>query len=219
MNSGNERKLNRLNSGIPDTLSQNAYNAVIGACLIWGFLINAVIVWLCGDFFAEMDYIIFIIGYFVLAFLGVFLSAKSTNAYISFLGYNLVVVPIGAVLAVCLPEYAYNEILLAIIVTGAVVGFMTVFATTNPRLFERMGASLALSLICGLVCEVIAILLGYSGNLFNWLFVIIFSLYIGYDWHKAQSYSKTVYNAIDSAIDLYLDLINLFDRILDLLDN
>ena len=59
---------------------------------------------------------------------------------------------------------------------------------------------------------------GYGGNIFNWFFIIIFSLYIGYDWHVAQSYSKTVDNAIDSAIDLYLDLINLFLRILDILD-
>ncbi|MBQ4111892.1 MAG: Bax inhibitor-1 family protein, partial [Clostridia bacterium] len=65
----------------------------------------------------------------------------------------------------------------------------------------------------------VAYRLGYGGSIFNILFVVIFSLYIGYDWHVAQSYSKTVDNAIDSAIDLYLDLINLFIRILDLLDN
>ena len=85
--------------------------------------------------------------------------------------------------------------------------------------FSKLGLTLFLSLGIGLLVEIIASLLGYQGDSFNWLFVAIFFLYIGYDWHKAQSYSKIVDNAIDSAIDLYLDLINLFVRILDLLDN
>jgi len=217
MTNGNDRKLERLNSGLPDTLSANTYNLVIGGCLLYGFLLNALIVWLCGDFFQEMNYIVFLIGYFVLAFAGIIISTKSQNPLISFIGYNLVVVPIGAVLSVCLPGYAFKEILLAIIITGAVVGFMTVLASTKPELFSKMGLSLGIALIAGIVGELIAMLLGYAGNIFNWLFVIIFTLYIGYDWHKAQMYPKTLDNAVDSALDLYLDIINLFIRLLDII--
>ena len=212
-----DRKLERLNSGLPDTLSENAYNLVIGGCLLYGFIVNALIVWLCGDFFANMNYLVFIIGYFVLCFAGIIISTKSTNPAVSFLGYNMVVVPIGAVLSVCLPGYAFKEILLAIIITGAVVGIMTVLATTKPKLFSKMGPTLLIALGVGLLGEVISMLLGYTGNVFNWIFVIIFSLYIGYDWHKAQMYPKTLDNAVDSALDLYLDIINLFIRLLNLI--
>lgn len=45
----------------------------------------------------------------------------------------------------------------------------------------------------------------------------IFSLYIGYDWVKAQMYVKTVDNAVDSALDIYLDIINLFLQLLRIL--
>lgn len=212
-----DRKLERLNSGLPDTLSANTYNLVIGGCLLYGFIVNALIVWLCGDLFMNMNYIVFLIGYFVLAFAGIFISSKSQNPAISFLGYNLVVVPIGAVLSVCLPGYAFKEILLAIIITGAVVGIMTVLASTQPQLFSKMGVSLFIALLVAIFGELIAMLLGYSGNIFNWIFVIIFSLYIGYDWHKAQMYPKTLDNAVDSALDLYLDIINLFIRLLDII--
>ena len=80
-----------------------------------------------------------------------------------------------------------------------------------------MGPTLFISLGIGLFGEIISMLFGYTGNVFNWIFVIIFSLYIGYDWHKAQMYPKTLDNAVDSALDLYLDIINLFIRLLNLI--
>jgi FtsH-binding integral membrane protein len=39
---------------------------------------------------------------------------------------------------------------------------------------------------------------------------------MGFDWYRAQAYPKTVDNAIDSAVDLYLDIINLFIRLLEI---
>ena len=44
--------------------------------------------------------------------------------------------------------------------------------------------------------------------------VLIFSGYVGYDWSKAQIFPKTLDNAIDSAADIYVDIVNLFIRIL-----
>ena len=61
-------------------------------------------------------------------------------------------------------------------------------------------------------------LLGGAGELiFLWVGAGIFTLYIGYDWYKAQAYPKTLDNAVDSALDLYLDIINLFLKILRIL--
>ena len=48
---------------------------------------------------------------------------------------------------------------------------------------------------------------------------IIILGYIGYDWAKAQEKRKTLDNAVDSAVDLYLDVINLFVRLLGSKDN
>ena len=45
----------------------------------------------------------------------------------------------------------------------------------------------------------------------------IFSLYIGYDYQRAQFYPPTVDNAVDCALDIYLDIINLFLDILRIL--
>ena len=56
----------------------------------------------------------------------------------------------------------------------------------------------------------------YLGVL-SWVGVVIFSLYIGYDWARANTCAPTLDNAVDLAANLYLDIINLFLRILSLL--
>jgi FtsH-binding integral membrane protein len=42
----------------------------------------------------------------------------------------------------------------------------------------------------------------------------LFCGYIAYDWAKAQEESPTADNAVDACVGLYLDIINLFLRIL-----
>jgi FtsH-binding integral membrane protein len=52
------------------------------------------------------------------------------------------------------------------------------------------------------------------GNVRDWLVVCLFSCYIGFDISFAKNRPRTLDNAIDSACGLYLDIVNLFLRIL-----
>jgi FtsH-binding integral membrane protein len=212
-----KRKETRLRNRIPDSVSVKTYNLIIGAMLLYGFVANAIMVATCNKIFSNVNPIVFLIGYFVSALIGSVMANASDNPIVSFIGYSLIVVPIGALLSICLPSYPMDLILSAIIVTAVVTALMMAAATIYPDIFAGMGPALLLSLIIGIIVELIASLMGYGGDIFNWFFIIVFSLYIGYDWHKAQAYPKTVDNAIDSSIDLYLDLINLFLHILEIL--
>ncbi len=203
----------------PDSIRPAVYNSIIGLTILYGFIVNALMVVFARPLFEGLPLMAVLIGYFVCAIAGAIIANKSSKPALSFLGYNLIVVPVGMILSLALPDYSTGNIFLAVVLTGIVTVIMVILAVIFPGFFSRLGSTLFWSLLIGVIVELIASLLGIGGNIFNWLFVIIFSLYIGYDWHKAQSYSKTVDNAIDSAIDLYLDLINLFVRILDLLDN
>lgn len=51
----------------------------------------------------------------------------------------------------------------------------------------------------------------------DWLAAGIFTLYIGYDCHRAMAIPATGRNSVDVAISLYLDIYNLFLTILRLL--
>lgn len=46
------------------------------------------------------------------------------------------------------------------------------------------------------------------------LVALLFCGYIGYDWAVAQREEKTVDNAVDTCVGLYLDIINIFIRVL-----
>ena len=212
-----ERKAAR--TKVPDAISERAYNSILGCTILYGFVVNALMVLFTKSLVAAIHPVAFLIGYFVCGIAGVIIAFKSSKPGISFLGYNLIVVPIGDLLTILLPRYDASQILLAAMLTGAVTLIMMLLTVSFPHFFSKLGWTLFWSLLIGVIVEISASLLGYRGDIFNWLFVVIFSLYIGYDWHRAQNYSKTVDNAIDSAIDLYLDIVDLFLRILDLLDN
>lgn len=51
----------------------------------------------------------------------------------------------------------------------------------------------------------------------DYVVVLVFSGYIGYDWSKAQQFPRNLDNAIDSAADIYVDIVNIFMRILSIL--
>lgn len=213
-----ERKQLRLTSGLADTLSPRMYNLVIGACITYGFIVNAIIVATLSDYFTAMDTTLFIILYFVSAIIGIWLTT-SDKPLISFIGYNFVVLPLGALLAICLPTHSTIHVFQAIVITAIIFIIMTSLATAFPNIFAKLGRGLFISLLVLVIVELVCIFFfGFFGTIFNWAGAIIFTLYIGYDWHVAQSFPKTLDNAIDSACDLYIDLVNLVIDILHIID-
>ncbi len=213
MLSNSERKKARMQSADFDKLSLRKYNLIIGLVVLYGFVVNALMVWQFSDFFIKMNPTALLIGYFVLIIIGS-IMAYSKSALLSFIGYNLIVVPVGSLVAIAVPGYSIGSIISAIVATAGVVAVMILLSTIYPRLFSKLGTALFISLLLGIITNSIALLFGYAGDIFHWLFVIIFSLYIGYDWFRAQSYPRTLDNAVDSAIDLYLDAINIFINLL-----
>ena len=212
-----ERKQERLANCTGAELSVKSYNLLIGLVLLYGFFINAVIVKFATPLFAEMNPWTLLIGYFISCLIGALIVNISHSPIISFLGYNLIVVPLGAVLSLSLPSFPAEKIIAAAVITGTVTFLMMLLSISFPNFFSKLGLALFLSLLIGVIVEFIAMLLGYGGSMFDWFFVVIFSLYIGYDWNRAQQYYKSADNAVDSAVDLYLDIINVFLRILSLI--
>lgn len=216
-----DRKKLRLESGEADSITTRGFNVVMCGVLAWGFLVNAAMVYFLGDMMVQAAPRLkwwMLLAYLVPTFAGIFIAAKSTNPFISFVGYNLVVLPIGLMLAMILPMFPVQIIFKAMAITAMVTLTMLVLAVTVPQFFMGLGRTLLVALIVGLLAEVVAtFLLGYRGMLFDWLFVILFSGYIGYDVARSQAFPKTLDNAVDSALDIYLDIINLFIRLLSIL--
>jgi FtsH-binding integral membrane protein len=87
-----------------------------------------------------------------------------------------------------------------------------------PAFFQKIVGALTVALIAVILVEVLGgLFFGWSHGITDWIVVLIFCGYIGYDWGRANAIPKTLDNAIDSAAALYMDIINLFLRLLRIL--
>ncbi len=217
---GNYSGHNNFTDGYYGEMSRSTYNLLIGAILLWGFVINAAMVKFATPIFLSWNPIALIIGYFVLAIIGILMSTKSDSALVSFIGYNLVVLPVGAVLSVALVGVSSVSIMNAVLVTGAVVAAMTVLGTLFPRFFLSIGRALFIALCVVVFVELIAMLFNWHmPSIWDWLVALLFSGYVAYDWAEAQHRHCDANNAVDACVGLYLDIINLFLRILSITDD
>jgi len=197
-------------------VSPATYNLVIGLTLCWGFLANWLIVkYIDTQYLLSIPLFVFFIAYFASCFLGIYLFNRYTEPAISFIGYNFVVIPFGLVVNIVVSRYDPTLVLGAIQVTALVTVVMMLLGATFPDFFKSIGTTLFISLLAMIFVELFQILvLGRVNEWVDWVVALIFCGYIGYDWGRANQIPKTVDNAIDSAAALYMDIINLFLRIL-----
>tara|TARA_B100001964_G_C14236716_1_gene602834 strand:- start:1821 stop:2489 length:669 start_codon:yes stop_codon:yes gene_type:complete len=201
-------------------ISLPTYSTLIGIVLSWGFLINWIIVrYVDGGFiYNNMPPIIFFILYFASCIYGVFLFNTSTDPSISFIGYNFVVLPFGLIVDIVIGAYAPGTVIRAIQTTAIMTFVMMAFGSLLPGLFKGINATLGLSLLAVIIAEMILIFVfGQQIGLIDWIVALIFCGYIGYDWGRALEIPRTVDNAIDSAAAIYMDIVNLFLRVLRIL--
>ena len=196
-------------------LSNKQYNIVIGLILLWGFVVNAIMCAFFPHVFATWNPTTVLIGYFVVAIAGICMSEFSDNPIMSFIGYNLVVLPVGVVLSISLQDYLMSTIVETFLLTTLITLLMIVISSIKPEIFESLGTTLFICLSGVIVIEFIMMITGLgTPQWWDWLVALLFCGYIGYDWSKAQQERKTLDNAVDSAVGLYLDIINLFIRLL-----
>ncbi len=212
---------NSYQAPVVDEITPQKFNMIVGAVLLYGFLINCFMITFCFEAVATMNPIVFLIIYFAMAIAGTIMIHRSDNPVISFIGYNLTVVPLGLVLSLLVNAYALagyeTTIMTAFLVTAIVTIAMMVAAATFPRLFLSMGKTLFVTLAITLVIEIVLALIGVDLGIIDYVMVLIFCGYVGYDWAKANAMPKTVDNAVDCAAELYVDIVNLFIRILKIM--
>lgn len=195
-------------------LSDRAFYLLIGAALLFGFLVNALEVMFLTDYFLSWNPTVFLIVYLIMVLVGCIMSVWSKNPVISFIGYCMVVLPLGAVLSIYLPAFSYKTITSAFLVTTFLSLFMIILALVYPRVFNSIFALLGIAVLVALIYQIVAIFTGFGNNTWvDWLIVLLFSAYVGFDVSLARVRPRTVNNAVASACAIYMDLIYIFIRL------
>lgn len=204
-------------------VSARVYNLVLCATVLYGLVVNAL---LCRAdvilfVFSRISYRGFLVVYLICAFAGVFISHRSKNALISFLGYNLIVVPVGLLVAatVIMGGYSYSVVGHAFVTTAGVTVIMTTAGVLFPQFFEKIGSVLFFGLLGVLLTAILSRFIPGISMGVTMVSAGLFSLYIGFDVYRSQQFPRTIDNAVDCAVDIYLDIINLFLRILAILSD
>ena len=215
-----EIKLQRMERTEGKILSENAYNAAIGLTILWGLLPNVLTYRLFAPYIIKLDYRVVAIGYLVISFACIAVVVKSHRPAISLLGFTGLAITMGILLTSFLSLYDGQVIYRAFLATGIIVLSMILVSTFYPAFFLSLGRTLMFALLGSIAIELVGGLLFHLPlNFMDYVVVIIFAGYIGYDWAKAQAYPMTLDNAIDSAADIYVDIINIFIRILSIMGN
>lgn len=213
------RKEARLQSYDGRILTAREYNTAIFGMVLYGLVVNFLICLFCGDMATTVNSIAFFLAYLVCAIVGCVISAMSTNPVAGFIGYNMIVLPSGFVISVAVQEYGGlgSEVVTeAFLVAALTIGTMTLFAILNPQFCNRIGSLLFMALMGLIVAEIVLFFLGIRNIAVSWISAIIFSFYISYDVSRSQMYPYTISNAIGSAVDIYLDIVNLFLSLLEI---
>lgn len=205
--------------GGTDTMSRSAFYFVMGCILAWGFTATYMVSEMTANW--QPGLFGFLLVGLGLPLLGIFMSV-SASALISFIGFNLVVIPFGAILGPALAQYELAQpgiVSEAAMLTGFVTGIMGVSGLLFPDFYRSIGGALFGALTALLIVLIASMfvpaLMGFT--VIHYAAAGLFALYIGFDMYRASEIPATIDNAVDVCIALYLDIINLFLWILRIL--
>jgi len=190
----------------------------IGLTLVVGILVDMIFAHYLTDLVFRLSPILMLIIYLAGSIGCTMVIYRSPQPIVSFLGFLGLSVCMGLMLTYFISLYDLGTVQLAFTLTGGVFVVMVVLSTLFPTFFLSIGRGLGITLLVTIVVEVIATLvLRRALMITDYIIVLVFCGYVGFDWARAQRFPKTLDNAIDCAADIYVDIINLFIRILSIL--
>lgn len=221
-----DRREARLNADYEgaELLSDRTFNCLMIGVILYGLLVNVILCFGLHDVLygmSEFTITVLFVLYGILGVIGVFIT-NSDSPVVSFIGYNMFVVPFGLVISAIVANSTDFEIAIiaqAFGYTAVITACMLVLGFLNCELFLSYGGILADVLIGLIVSGCLCWWLGWDTSWQSWLGAILFSVYIGYDFARSQQFERTADNAVDCAMDIYMDIVTLFVYLIRILGN
>lgn len=216
-----ENKLARMEMVSPDEeISRRQFNMIMGATLLWGVVLDFTLALNFSGLILQLPLLGVVVGYLVVSIACMFVIYGSDNPVVSFLGFTGLALAMGVLLVWIVQGYTAGTVAAALAGTGIITVLMMGLSTAFPEFFKGLGKMLFIALIGVIVFELVAVFaFGYHSTWIDVVVLLIFCGYIGYDWAQTQAYVPTVDRAIDSAADIFVDIVNVFIRLLMIFGN
>ena len=205
----------------PQVISRRLYNVVLTGFVVLSFVIMAACSYITGTYgfmlWLMRNAMMFQIATLVGSIGGIVcmsIGRAKDNLTLGLIGYAIFSLTFGFTTSLILAAYDMQTISLAF---SGTAGIMIVFGAAGimfPRFFERIQGVLVTGLLAIIVVELVMALFGVQQTATDILVILLFCGFIGYDVHRASTAVPTLSNALWYAIELYLDIINVFIRLL-----
>ena len=203
-----------------DTIDARTFNLIFALTTIYGMFAYGVMAAFCQNVHFN---IWGALGVFVVAMAGCFVAA-SEAPIMNLLGLSMIAGGLGALSGPFIAQYKVASVVEIAAMTILITAILGAVGTLYPKSLENWGTLLFTFLIALIVAQIIfPLLYALAGlplqglrTLLDWVGVVLFSGYIVYDFNRAQFVAKTVDNAMDCGISVFLDIANLFIRLLEL---
>ena len=171
-------------------------------------------------FSTSMFWILILLEFGTVIFLSARISKMSiTTARIAFIAYSFLT---GLTFSVIFVAYQLGSILLVFLITSLLFAIFAIIGAFTKIDLTKWGTYLIMGLFGIILASIINVFVGNTTAdlIISIIGVVIFVIFIAYDMQKIKRMSE-VYDedklAIAGALELYLDFINLFLRLLNLL--
>jgi FtsH-binding integral membrane protein len=207
-------------SGVFDDIGERTFNLIFALTTMYGMAIYGVFIALFLhtklNFWEGL-------GLFLVSMAGCFVSASDFAGF-KIVGLTMIAGGLGAITG---PYVNLFKLASVTEIAGATVLITVVLGAIGwiyPKSFASWGLSLFVLLIGAIVLQIfapiiyVALGLPLTGMLhaLDWLVIVLFSAYLIYDFNRARDLPKTIDNAMDCGVSVFLDVANIFIRLLSL---
>ncbi len=203
------------------TMTQQSFIGAVTGWTCFGLILSAIVASMTTSWHPGL--LMYLLVGLGIPIVGIIIAAKSDNWSISALGYRMVVIGLGAISGPTVAIFKTAVVVQALWATAGVTLVMSLVGMMYPKSLEGWRAYLMAGLIALLLVRVAQVVMGAMGVstgesllFIDYLAALLFSLFIVYDWNRALRLPYTMDNAVDAALSIYLDIINLFMSLLSI---
>ena len=202
-------------------ISVRAYNLIMAGLILAGFVVMGM-----GSLWARtLSFQLMFANNFALLFYGpliasivgivmMSIAAGRQSTGLSLAGFAVFVAGFGITAGVALSTYDLPAINTAFFATAGITAVAGIAGLMFPGFFQRIGGILFAVLLGVFIVEIALMFMGVSQTVTDWIVVAVFSGFIAYDFNRAAMLEPTVPNAVLSASNLFLDIVNILMRLL-----